>query len=77
MIPATCASFWLSSSSSTAPLYWPLEFGVAGRNEGLPPASTPRCDDDPPEEGGGSPYPYPPLGLVLTLRRLSDPEPPV
>lgn len=25
----TCSSFWLSSSSSTAALYWPREFGVA------------------------------------------------
>ena len=34
MIPSTCASFCDSSSSSTAPLYWPLELGVAARNPG-------------------------------------------
>ena len=27
-----CSSFWLSSSSSTAALYWPLLFGVAVLN---------------------------------------------
>lgn len=30
-MPATCASFWLSSSLSTASLYWPLLLGVAER----------------------------------------------
>lgn len=44
MMPSICASFWLSSSLSTASLYWPLLLGVAGRKPpALLPLSTPRC----------------------------------
>ncbi|KAI8419234.1 hypothetical protein FOXG_20499 [Fusarium oxysporum f. sp. lycopersici 4287] len=53
-IPSTCASFWLSSSLSTASLYWPLLFGVAERNEPGLDASKPPC---PRGEGEGAPYP--------------------
>ncbi len=38
MMPSTCASFWLSSSLSTASLYCPLRFGAADRNAPAPPA---------------------------------------
>lgn len=60
MMPSICASFWLSSSLSTASLYWPLLFGVAGRKPPLlpPPPSTPRCDDVPFPLGAAPPgYP--------------------
>ena len=55
-MPATCASFWLSSSLSTASLYWPLRFGVAGLNPlpGLLPPPTPSAPPPPLPE-----YPYP------------------
>lgn len=54
MMPSICASFWLSSSLSTASLYWPLLFGVAGLKPPLLLLSTPRCD---------APFPFgaPPL----------------
>lgn len=58
MMPSICASFWLSSSLSTASLYWPLLFGVAGRKPPLLLLSTPRCDDVPFPFGAGPPgYP--------------------
>jgi hypothetical protein len=41
----TCSSFWLSSSSSTAALYWPLLFGVAALNP--PDASALFEEEDP------------------------------
>nr|POF17691.1 hypothetical protein CFP56_13103 [Quercus suber] len=40
LISPTCSSFWLSSSSMTASLYWPFRFGVAGRK---PPSWLPRA----------------------------------
>lgn len=60
MMPSICASFWLSSSLSTASLYWPLLFGVAGRKPPLLLLSTPRCDDVPfPFPFGAGPPGYP------------------
>lgn len=60
-IPSTCASFWLSSSFSTASLYWPLRFGVADLNPALaaaaPPPSYPPAPSDDDDNGEGAPYP--------------------
>jgi hypothetical protein len=67
-MPSTCASFCDSSSSSTAPLYWPRELGVADRN--------PAC-----VAGGGRPYPLYPRedvdGLAEPTRPDEDEPPPL